>query len=344
MDIEALLKKEWLELADYPENAVSISTTAKHAEPFKVLPRREANGVVLGCFLINDEALLQETIAFFDGKVTRFYVDIEAKQDIDLFRITKANAVHTRVTAWKPNDMTMEACDLLLRNHFRDDLSEKNVLIIGTGNLAGKLALRIAERRANVVMDGRSSEKTAQLISTFNQLTPRFNPELITFNDWQRDNSRFDAVISFLSGPYWQEEALRPYLDKETVVIDGGINNFSRNMIHYFLDNSIAATRLDVRLGLDYQFLYDMKTTNDFFCNVYGQKSIGDTTVVAGGWMGEEGTIIVDRIEAPSQVIGVADGRGGLKETAMLSLQEKQDLETIQSYVQKPNDLSDGDG
>src|SRR5699024_6532975 len=91
MDIKTILEKEYKFLKQKPSisNYVMISTTAKHAPKFIVQPRRVYTGFALSSFMINDESLLCETLKYFDGKVDGFYIDIEQKQDINLFKLSQ---------------------------------------------------------------------------------------------------------------------------------------------------------------------------------------------------------------------------------------------------------------
>src|SRR5699024_9836335 len=123
----------------------------------------------------NDIEALRETIFYFDGKVDSIYVDVEQKQDINLFGIARKMIRHSNLVAVKPNDTTLESCDLLIRYQFNDDLYDKKVIVVGTGNLASKIAVRLAERQAKVFIKGRTLEKEKNLVNKFNPLTRFFS-------------------------------------------------------------------------------------------------------------------------------------------------------------------------
>ncbi len=52
--------------------------------------------------------------------------------------------------------------------------------------------------------------------------------------------------------------------------------------------------------------------TRHLLSDDYGRRNINNFTVVAGGEIGERGTVVVDSICHPTRVIGVADGAGHL--------------------------------
>src|SRR5699024_7453778 len=146
-----------------------------------------------------------------------------------------------------------------------DDISGKNILVIGTGNLASKIALRTAERQANVYIHGRSDAKEQTIINGINAFLPQFTTPVKTMEEWDDDVKKFDIVISFLSGPYWAEESLLPNVNKDTLIIDGGISNFSSDFIQQLLANDMMIVRLDVRFALAYQFMATMNDSMAFY-------------------------------------------------------------------------------
>src|SRR5699024_3946427 len=294
---------------------------------FRILPRRTIMGMAMSCFMINDEKVLEETLTFFDGKVDYIYIDIEKKQHVNLFKIARSVVKQSQLVTVKPNDTTLESCDLLIRNQLQDNLYHKKVVVIGTGNLASKLALRLAERQAYVYIKGRSVEKEEAVINGVNLFLPKYTYPIQSFAELKA-NDNADVVVSFLSGQFTEEESLLPVIGEDSFIIDGGINNFSSDFIQRMLRENINITRLDTRVALPYQMLSGHDFTRTFFKEVFGQAQIQGITVASGGYIGPEGTVIVDNIKQPNQVIGIADGRGGVKANEQLS-------ETDGSRIQK---------
>src|SRR5699024_735841 len=142
------------------------------------------NETAVACFLINDSRCLEETLVFFDGKVDTIYIDVEQKQEIDLFHEAKQIVEKSKLTAIKPNDIAIESCDLLLRKIYKDDLFSKNILVIGTGNLASKIALRLAERQAYVYMEGRSRTKEETIVNGINSFLPAYTYPINMLSEW----------------------------------------------------------------------------------------------------------------------------------------------------------------
>ena len=64
------------------------------------------------------------------------------------------------------------------------------------------------------------------------------------------------------------------------------------------------------------------------------QKKIKNIQIVAGGFYGKLGSIVVDRLDHPSEIIGIADGKGGLKRKNY-SISEKNNIKIINTWIKK---------
>jgi len=323
-------------LNKHSNNSIMISTTSKHALKYRILPRRVIFDNALSCFMINDTGILREILTYFDGKVNSIYVDVEQKQDINLFKIARDLVKNSQLIAVKPNDTTLESCDLLIRHQLNDDLYNKNVIVVGTGNLASKIAVRLAERQANVFIKGRTTSKENALIDGLNLFLPK-NTALISSLTQVNSKLKADVIISFLSGPLAEEDILLSFITDKTIIIDGGINNFSSNFIQRMLSDNINISRLDTRIALPYQMLSKADYTRMFFNEIYGQNDFKGVKVASGGYIGAEGTVIVDNIKSPRQLIGIADGRGGVKKNEQLTETERNRLQKIKQIVSELN-------
>ncbi|GGK04648.1 hypothetical protein GCM10007063_28720 [Lentibacillus kapialis] len=331
MGVTEKLNEELNYLTGFKHTAITINSTARNGGDFLILPRRHTSDTAVAGFLINDHQLLLETLHFFDGKVDTIFVDIEHKKRINLYRVAEQEVRQSSLVTLKPNDMAVEACDTLIRHQFNDHLADKNIVVLGTGNLASKITLRLSERQANIYMLGRSKEKEQTIIKGLNTFTPAYSPDIRSFDELIRNFHTADAIISFISGQFQEEEKLISFIDRHTFLVDGGINNFSGRFIEQLTAQGVTITRLDVRIGLPYQFLATDPYTTEFFNNVYGKSVIDNVCIVSGGFIGEKGSVIVDNIKRPGQIIGMADGMGGVKRREDLTESDKQSIQTIQA-------------
>lgn len=336
MLIEDTLSKEQLFLQKNHEKAIMISTTAKHNEGFMLLPRRNIKNMNISGFIINDSQIAKEVITFFDGKVDYIYIDVERKQHINLFNIANNYIRKSKLVTVKPNDMTLESCDLLIRSYFTDNLYNKKVIVIGTGNLSSKIAVRLAERQAEVFIMGRIQEKESDSARALNLFLPKYSTPIQPFQKFS-NKYKADLIVSFISGKLENEGRLHPIISENSFIIDGGINNFSKAFVRNGLSQGVIITRLDTRIALPYQIISQMDYTKNFFKEVFGSKDVHGVEIVSGGVIGNEGAVIVDNIKQPSQIIGIADGSGGVKADGKLSETERDQIQKIQSLIYTSN-------
>lgn len=332
LDIKTNLQNELKFLQQSNNNSILINNTAKMDMDFKVLPRRSLNEESISCFMINNEYLLKETLLYFDGKVEIIYIDIEQKQEINLYQIAKQLVTKSTLLTVKPNDITLESSDLLIRNHFDDDLYMKNVIVIGTGNLASKIAVRLAERQASVFIKGRTQSKEKKLVDGLNLFLPKYTQPIKSFEKFLAEEHA-SVVVSFLSGQFLEESIIHPIINEKTLVIDAGINNFSQTFIEKSIERHICIFRLDTRIALPYQFLLRDSYVQNFFTDVLGLSETDGVEVASGGFIGPEGTVIVNNIKSPNQIIGIADGSGGVKSNEQLNERDEQRIQTIKQSI-----------
>ena len=67
----------------------------------------------------------------------------------------------------------------------------------------------------------------------------------------------------------------------------------------------------------------------DILENSYGKKELDFCNIISGGFFGGLGDVVVDRINNPKRIIGVAQGDGALKK--ILNTNDKNNLKKIKS-------------
>ncbi|SOC44704.1 hypothetical protein [Salinicoccus kekensis] len=304
-----------------------LSTTAKHNTEFLQLPDRIILSNQSSNFLISSKMKLDEFLSGLD-KDEIIIADCESKQGVSLYN----EALDTSFTVldYKPNDLTMEAADLAILNYFKRDLRGKSIAIYGTGNIASKLALRLSERSAKVYMFGRNPKKISVCVEALKQIT--FEPDLICYGD---SDSRVDCLVSFVSSEKVIGKSYLEILNDNALCLDGGIGNFSKGFIKRALESNHEVRRLDVRQSQEIMDGYINSRLNSEFDNIIGTDTINGEIVVAGGIMGRDGEIIIDRISKPTRVIGVANGIGGVKNDSELSDEEKEKIKNVQEAIEQ---------
>src|SRR5699024_1177944 len=264
-------------------------------------------------FLVSNLKSLNNVINDYNEGDIYFVLDTERKQGISLYH---AASLENKID-YKPNDLTMEAADLAILNYFNRDISNKDIGIYGTGNIAFKLALRLSERNARVHIFGRKQRKIKVCIDALKQVT--FDKELIHHGD---KDSRLNSFVSFVSADEVITSDYNNLLKDNTLCLDGGIGNFSKEFISTALENGHDVRRLDVRQSQEIMDGYINSRLNSQFSQIIGRDVINGHRVVAGGIMGQDGQVIIDKIVSPTRVIGIANGIGGVKNESDLSTEE----------------------
>lgn len=323
IDSSQLINNELGYLRSIKEKSIGIiSMTARKSSSLRTLPRRTALGFTAINFLVTEAEQARNCLLALDGQVEYILIDIEQKQNISLISEARRIIKTSKVITCKPNDATIESCDLLMRHHYNDELENKSVLVIGSGNLSTKIALRLAERQANVHLHSRSYQKTAQIAECLNLILPKFSKPIQAI---KTPKKKYNIIVSFLSADEIIGEEYLPLLSENSLIIDGGIKNFKSTFIKGALEKGITCYRLDVRIAFLYYLLFLSHEVESFFTHVMGRIEYQDKGyhLASGGIIGSMGDIIVDKVMKPTQVVGIADGLGGIKSETCYSYEEK---------------------
>lgn len=305
-----------------------ISITSRTSNDISRLPDKIINGKLAANFLITDGQIARDLFMEIDGQIETILIDVERKQEVNLMEIANEVIKYSTILPYKPNDVTLEAADQLILNQLGMDLTGNKILVYGTGNIAFKLALRLLEREVDVSIKGRNPDKVQSIVTTLNMIKPGYSCAVA--RAYQEDlNFKYDGLISFLSSEKVIDESLVGHIMSNGFAIDGGIGNFQGTFIADSLEKGISVLRLDVRLGNPFLIagISSLSSENEFFNTVIGSHQTGDMKLVAGGIIGEAGSIIVDRIKSPTQIIGIANGYGGLKNDEQFTENDRENLQ-----------------
>lgn len=307
------------------ERVMVASTASSRGLGIRRLPDRTDQGGSLVAFQVETSDDARHLLARLDRSGRQIYLDVEAKQDLDLLSLAADVVRHAAVHTMKPNDATVDATEAFVLHHYGIDLRSRSVAVYGTGNLGFKIALRLAERGARVQLFGRNGERVAQATAAINAILPRHTRHRLP----QGGTRCFDTLISAVSGrgavgTDWLER-----LGPESLVIDVGINNLTAALIAAAHDQGHLCVRLDVRAAP-----YPVPPArNAFFESVLGRSQVAGVPVVAGGLIGRPGEVVVDQVPQIRQVVGVADGTGGLVPAALWSPGQREEVAAVEAHI-----------
>ncbi|TDM12383.1 NAD(P)-binding domain-containing protein [Macrococcus lamae] len=309
-------------------DSIMLATTSNHSSDFLRLPDKLINSQKCMSFSIASETIAKEIISLFDELAFYIYVDVERKQNIDLYKLVNDNICSARLREIKPNDLAMDAADILIYKSVKD--KDKNIIIVGTGNIGIKLAIRLAERNYNVFLHGRNQEKVDLFVKMINEMLPKYTKQIKVW-----DKEPIDVLCTMISATEVIDERYLDYFNEGAIAIDGGIGNFKKSFIKRALAEGYDVLRLDVRISNDVLNGIDQSFNSTFFTEIKGERTLNTVHIVSGGIIGQSGDIIVDRIVKPKRVIGAANGIGGVKREDELSIEDHEKIRLVNEAIKE---------
>ena len=312
----------------------TIASTAKQeSEPFMNPLREYKDFCILGCVLF-DQGLLIKLIKLIDKKVDIVLVDAEKKIPLhpisynqenipgertignfetgNFSKICFTSFQNPKVFEYKPNDLTVNAAWMFLSQKL-NFFTGKKISILGIGNIGSKLALKLVECGADVHIYSKDFFKTHLITQALNLMKPIGTIASITcLRDPLSSTFASDVIIGASNGIPVISRDIISSLNKNSIVIDLGKNNLTESAIELANEYELEICRTDITSSIE-SFVAEMLSLSSILNNDYGSKKINDYLMVGGGYFGKDGSVIVDSVNKPSRIFGVADGKGSVK-------------------------------
>ncbi|MBT5400346.1 hypothetical protein HOL24_07380 [bacterium] len=340
-----------LEIKSFNKKTIfSISTTAKQEENSYMTPIRDCDSFVLTGCIIFDQKILPTLLKKIDGEVDVILVDSEKKipMRIDnnfkdkpelyktvgyvetgsISRICFEYIKKSKVFEFKPNDLTVNATWSFLSQRFRF-LSGKKISILGAGNIGSKLALKLVECGAEVHLHRRDFYKGHHIVHGLNLIKPEGVIANIHFHqNIMQASFLSDILIGASNGHPVIDSDVVNSVKKSCLIVDLGKNNLTKKAIKIAAQHSVEIYRTDVTPAIE-SYVHEVLKMQDILENSYGKKELDFCNIISGGFFGGLGDVVVDRINNPKRIIGVAQGDGALKK--ILNTNDKNNLKKIKS-------------
>lgn len=302
-----------------------LSTARAHGHGPRRLPDRTDRGRRVAAIQVETDEQAQELLSALDSEDRRFYLDVERKQDLNLMEVARQAVSSGTLHSIKPNDITVDALVALIEERFGPDLSGLRVQVNGPGNLGFKFALRLAETGCEVHLTGRNAAKVAALVEAINLVIPAHTP----FSVSEGPGSDVHVLVSAVTAEHVVTPDWLDLLAPSALCVDVGINNLSPEFIEAASAAGHQCNRLDVRSAGDPLPVLP----NPFFKDIAGRRMLGEAGIVAGGLMGCVGELVVDQVRRPTQVIGIANGTGGLLPPEEWSHEMRSHVAEVESRI-----------
>ena len=286
----------------------SVSSSNKGQEV--VFPFIRVNSIsVIGNCEVNTVRQVNEVIEAIDGTVDVILVDADKNiEERNLLQTVSEIVKRSEVVSYKDTDAWAVAADALI-SQINVNIQNTKIVIFGCNNPSIKLAQRLSERGARVTLWDENLDRLNKIVHGFNLITE--NNLIDGEVDKLRASTDADVMIGFsVKGAVITKEMLEQ-MNPDGLVIDASIGSILPEGVQYAINSGLKVYRLDMRAGLSGEIIAALET-KELIEFIAGKGEINGVRVVAGGFIGKRGDVVVDSISNPARIIGIADGRGGL--------------------------------
>jgi hypothetical protein len=297
-----------------------IGTTKKKSNlDYYLTPYRESQKTIYSGAIIYGNRIAKKIAKKIDGNVNYIFIDIEKKitneKDIltNIERATKGSIKKSIIKNYKPNDITVNSIENFIQDYFRKNLrgvGGKKILILGTGNIGSKIAIRLLESGANVYLFRRNKVKLKKISEVLNIIKPKHTKskcKIINSNKLKFED--YDVIIGCSDNKIMFQKIKR--LFKKPLIIDVGKGVFAHSNLYELNKRNIPVFRLDIENSLS-SFIDTSVDTENFFESSFVKKK-NNFRLIKKGILGNYGDVIVDDVIKPKRIIGVCDKDGLLK-------------------------------
>ena len=345
--VEQILQEvEKLAAAEGKLTGFCIGNTSKiDGDGLYFTPIRNTGLVVAGSAIVYESHHAAEIARLVDGRVRYIVIDAEKKvgPDPEFFGPTSLGNIEravrdivrkSTILTYKGNDLTVEAIDAFLCQVIADPvrgIGGKRVAIIGAGNIGSKLALKLVERAAHVVLTRRDGRKLETIVSALNAIKPEHTVASV---EGTTDNEAAaigaDILIGVTNGKAVITASMINHVSDTAVVLDGGKGCLHPEAVRRADERGLRVFRVDVRAGFEGQIAM-LLATERIAGTTMDRRSVRGVDIVSAGLLAKENEIVVDDVHSPLVVYGVADGQGDFIRT--LSAEQESGLEEVRRLI-----------
>lgn len=290
---------------------------------------RESLSNIISFICVGNELQIDEIIKLSQGVIdTIIFDDVKKRDNSDLIRNTVYNSANDyNIPVFTYNDFEIWSSSAIntIKSNRGKSLSNANILLLGYNYLATRLILQLIECNANVYL--LESEYHTKTFPFIGNSTISLNSENIKIVECMTE---YDMLLGCsLHEKNQNISQIKDYKFKE--IYDIGVSNFDEDFIEIQkLKGCTHIYRSDDRAGVA-GLVLNLMETNYLSKHCVGCRKISNIELVAGGVIGEKGAIVVDSIENPKEIFGVANGDGTFK--THLTEEEKININKIKTIL-----------
>jgi len=321
-----------------------IGNTAKFdSNGLYFTPIRKTSIMVAGGVIVYSEKQSIDVAKAVDGKVQYILVDAEKKIPNDMSlsgepanveRAVRESIRKSTLWIYKGNDLSVEAVDALLsqlKKKFIKGIGGSYISILGAGNLGSKLALKLVERGAHVTITRRRQDVLDSIVQALNYIKPFYTTSNISGTTNNEDAAKgAEILIGATQGIPIITSKIVESLSKQAIIVDVGKGTLFLDAIETAVKRNLNIYRLDVSAAFE-GLIQQLWATENMVDNTLGRRAFFTENIVSGGLLGRLDEMIVDNFRNPTQVFGIADGRGDFLRN--LSIQQINRIKSIEKLL-----------
>jgi len=291
------------------QTVFTINISAKSDDINMVYPSiQESSSYLMANCEVTDKSEIVEVCKIVDG-IDFILVDDEKKMP-HLFGISKdvKNVVKRSVVlTYKDNNAWVQGIDNFAASYFGDLFGVK-MGIVGINDVSTKIALSLAERGAKVFIFDRNAD--SDKIIALNKIKISNSPFDIKEAKDENELSEGAVILIGFDRKYPINEPMVGDMSEKGMIIDATFGSVGLEAITAAKKHGILVWRTDMRAAMAGEVTTVLRTYN--MMKNMGKKYIGGIPVVSGGYISEKGDVVVNSILNPTEVVGIADGRGSI--------------------------------
>jgi 4-hydroxy-2-oxovalerate aldolase len=322
-------------------STLNIVSTQEPQKDFQVSGNiHSTQSHVVGSVEFTTEAHLNVVLSMADGKIDVVLLDVDRKPFIpsNAAEIARANLKKTALLTYLDSRVWVEAVEDQVVRLLSEDLANATIVIAGDHPRSRFLALRFAERGAQVSIL-QDPEKSAAVPSVDSLNSLSLSGAELGITSLKADSqsassalSQANVVVVWPAGSPWFGSTHAQYLSSKSYLVDAGIRAILPDGIAEAQHHGCLLLRVNIwpaltgALSAAHESL--IGTTE-----ALGWETLNGVPVVAGGAMGHSGDVIVDSVRHPTRVIGVCDGQGGVR--FRFSEAEAENVRRVQTEINR---------
>ena len=279
--------------------------------------RESANSIFCGSVVFNDKDT-KKIVTYIKEKIDYIFVDTEKKASlknknstINIERTVRENIDNKKIFYFKANDLSVNASSDLLENLFYEDIrniSNKKILIIGSGNIGFKLGLNLIERGTKISLYRRNKFILSELISVINKIKPKATiNKAVGINKLNFDLSQYDVIINTSNSKTKIFKNNLFKFNKKTIFLEIGKNLFDKKTLLEMIKKNKKIFRLDMTNTFN-QLIEQKINSNQHYKNkIFARVKKKNKTFITVGLLGKKDDIVVDNPLNPKKFYGVID-------------------------------------